>query len=174
MFDRGPIRVFIIEQQLLFGKAVAKVVGDDRSIDVTGIARDRESFGLQDGQVDVIIVDVDHDLNDIEAAVEQLRTCCSSAKICTMSMYLQPELMQRCLSAGVDGYIVKDTSLQELIAAIKTLAEGSSYVDPRVAASLLRTRSTPHVPYSAELSPRETDIIRLIAKGLSNRDIGQR
>ena len=44
-----------------------------------------------------------------------------------------PDVMQRCLSAGVDGYIVKDTSLQELIAAIKTLAEGSSYVDPRVA-----------------------------------------
>ena len=174
MFEERPIRVFIIEQQLLFGKAVAKVVSDDRCIAVTGIARDRSCRDVKDGQADVIILDVDHDVNDIENGIEDLRKLCPSSKICAMSMYLQPELMQRCLSAGVDGYIVKDTSLQELIAAIKTLAEGSSYVDPRVAAMLLRTRSTPQIPYNAELSPRETDIIRLIAKGLSNRDIGAR
>ncbi|HEV3153373.1 MAG TPA: response regulator transcription factor [Candidatus Baltobacteraceae bacterium] len=169
-----PVRIFIVEQQLLFGKAVAQVVSEDRNIVVAGIARNRESMDVKDGQVDVIIVDVDNDIDEIEIGVEHFRNVCPSAKICAISMYLQPELMQRCLSAGVDGYIVKDTSLQELIAAIKTLAEGTSYVDPRVAATLLRGRTHNQIPYNGELSPRETDIIRLIAQGLSNRDIGQR
>ena len=169
-----PVRIFIIEQQLLFGKAVAQVLSEDKNIFVAGIARNRETMDLKDGQVDVIIIDVDNDIDEIEIGVEHLRTTCPSAKICAISTYLQPELMQRCLSAGVDGYIVKDTSLQELIAAIKTLAEGTSYVDPRVAATLLRGRTHSQIPYNGELSPRETDIIRLIAQGLSNRDIGQR
>src|SRR5579872_877172 len=112
-----PVRMFIVEQQLLFGKAVAQVVSEDRNIVVAGIARNRESMDVKDGQVDVIIVDVDNDIDEIEIGVEHFRNVCPSAKICAISMYLQPELMQRCLSAGVDGYIVKDTSLQELIAA---------------------------------------------------------
>lgn len=169
-----PVRVFIVEQQLLFGKAIAQALSQDRDITIAGLARNRDTAEVKDGQADVIIIDVDNDIDDIEGTVEHFRTVCPSARVCFVSMYLQPELMQRCLSAGADGYIVKDTSLQELIAAIKTLGEGASYVDPRVAATLLRGRALNHIPYNGQLSPRETDIIRLIAQGLSNRDIGQR
>ena len=88
-------------------------------------------------------------------------------------MHTQPDLLQHCLSAGADAYIVKDSSLQELLTAITTLGEGSSYVDPRVAADLLR-RGADQPSGTTNLSPREMDIIRLIAQGMSNRDIGRR
>ena len=168
------IRVLIIEQQVLFGNAVAHVVSEDRSIAIDRIVRSRDNVSARDSQIDVIVMDIDDTINDIEAAVAHLRTECPKARICAMSMYTRPDLMQRCLSAGVDGYIVKDSSLQELVAAIKSLAEGTSYVDPRVAANLLRAREVNRVPTSDSLSPRETDVLRLIAQGLSNRDIGQR
>jgi|SRR5579884_630144 len=167
-----PLRLFIIERQLLFGKAVAQVLSNDSSITVVGIAGDRETSNIADGEVDVIVADIDSE--DIDGVVEYYRAVCPSAKICCLSMYSQPELMQRCLAVGADGYIVKDSSLQELLTAIKSIGEGASYVDPRVAASLLKRRTPVHVPYTDQLSPRETDIIRLIAQGLSNRDIGQR
>lgn len=167
-----PLRVYIIEKQLLFGKAVAQVLSSDSDVQVVGIAAEREAANVTDGRVDVIVIDIDND--DVDGAVEYFRARVPSARICLLSMYTQPELMQRCLSAGADGYIVKDSSLQELLAAIKTVGEGSSYVDPRVAATLLRRRTPPHLPYTNQLSPRETDIIRLIAQGLSNRDIGER
>lgn len=167
-----PLRVFIIEKQLLFGTAVAQILSSDPAISVVGTAPDRESAHLAAAKPDVIVVDIDSD--EVDTTVELLRTAIPDARICLLSMYSQPEVMQRCLSAGADGYIVKDSSLQELTAAIKAIGEGSSYVDPRVAAALLRRRAPAHVPYTSQLSPRETDIIRLIAQGLSNRDIGRR
>ena len=168
------IRVLIIEQQILFGNAVAHVVSEDRGIVIDRIIRSRDKLTSRDSQVDVIVMDIDHNVNDIEASVEQIRMECPKSHICAISMYTAPDLMQRCLSAGVDGYIVKDSSLQELVAAIKSLAEGDSYVDPRVAANLLRVREINRPQTSDALSPRETDVLRLIAQGLSNRDIGHR
>ena len=80
--------------------------------------------------------------------------------------------MQRCLAAGADGFVVKDTSVSELTSAIKLLAEGTPYVDPRVAGGVLRRRAMHQEISLNELSNRETEIVRLIAQGLSNRDIG--
>ena len=166
------LRVFIIERQLLFGKAVAQVLAADSLVSIAGIAADCVSAKIADGDVDVIVVDIDSE--DVDAVIDHYHTHAPSARICCLSMYTQPELMQHCLSIGAEGYVVKDSSLQELLTAIKSIGEGGSYVDPRVAATLLRRRAPVHLPYTDRLSPRETDIIRLIAQGLSNRDIGQR
>lgn len=167
-----PLRVFVIEKQLLFGTAIAQILSSDSDISVVGLAADREGAQLSKVRPDVVVIDIDTD--DVDTTVDALRGACAETRICLLSTYSQPEVMQRCLSAGADGYIVKDSSLQELIAAIKAIGEGNSYVDPRVAAALLRRRAPSHVPYTSQLSPRETDIIRLIAQGLSNRDIGRR
>lgn len=167
-----PLRVFIVEKQLLFGAAIAHILSLDSDISIAGMAADREAANLTEARPDIIVVDIDAE--DIDGTVEYFRAVLPNSRVCFLSMYTQPELMQQCMAAGADGYIIKDSSLQELAAAIKTIGEGSSYVDPRVAAALLRRRSAPHVPYTSQLSPRETDIIRLIAQGLSNRDIGRR
>lgn len=168
----NQLRVFIIEKQMLFGTAIAQILSSDPCINVVGIAADRESAHLSSTKPDVVVIDIDTD--EVDATVDLVRAASPDTRICLLSMYTQPEVMQRCLSAGADGYIVKDSSLQELAAAIKAIGEGSSYVDPRVAAALLRRRMPAHLPYTSQLSPRETDIIRLIAQGLSNRDIGHR
>lgn len=167
-----PLRVCIVEKQLLFGKAVAQALSSEPDVRVIGIAADRESALMNREQVDVVVIDIDTD--DIDDIVEYYHEHLPTARICALSMQTQPELLQHCLSAGADAYIVKDSSLQELITAIKALGEGSSYVDPRVAATLLRRRNSSNRANANQLSPRETDIIRLIAQGLSNRDIGRR
>ena len=167
-----PLRVFVVEKQLLFGTAIAQILSSDSDISVVGLAADRDGAQLAKVRPDVVVIDIDTD--DVDTTVDSLRGASPDTRICLLSTYSQPEVMQRCLSAGADGYIVKDSSLQELIAAIKAIGEGNSYVDPRVAAALLRRRAPSHVPYTSQLSPRETDIIRLIAQGLSNRDIGRR
>jgi DNA-binding NarL/FixJ family response regulator len=166
----GPLRVLIIEKQLLFAKAVAEVLSADRDVKVVGIAGGRESTTFAK-DVDVAVIDIDSE--EIDDVVEYFKNHSPQTRICALSSHTQGELMQHCLSAGAEAYIVKDSSLQELLTAIKALGEGSSYVDPRVAASLLRRRAPSNRP-SNELSPREREIIRLIAQGLSNRDIGHR
>lgn len=166
----GPLRVLIIEKQLLFAKAVAEVLSAEPDIKVIGIVGGRDSTTFAK-DVDVVVIDIDSE--EIDDVVEYFKNHSPQTRICALSSHTQGELMQHCLSAGADAYIVKDSSLQELLTAIKALGEGSSYVDPRVAASLLRRRAPSNRP-SNELSPREREIIRLIAQGLSNRDIGRR
>jgi DNA-binding NarL/FixJ family response regulator len=82
--------------------------------------------------------------------------------------------MQRAFSAGADGYIVKDILPEELIAAVKTMSAGSLYVDPRLVGFILRRHAGVGRREPNELSRREGDVVRLIAAGLSNREISQR
>ena len=154
-----PLRVCIIEKQLLFGKAVAQALSADPDVRVVGIAADRETPILAKERVDVVVIDIDAE--DIDDAVEYFKTKFPATRICALSMHTQPDLLQHCLSAGADAYIVKDASLQELLTAIKTLGEGSSYVDPRVAADLLRRRAPSNRPISNQLSPRDRKSTRL-------------
>jgi DNA-binding NarL/FixJ family response regulator len=168
--EGAPLRVLIVEKQLLYAKAVAQVISADPDIKVVGIATGREA-APNIANLDVVVVDIDSE--EIDDVVTHFKQRSPETRICALSRHTQGELMQHCLSAGADAYIVKDSSLQELLCAIKSLGEGKSYVDPRVAASLLRRRAPASRPTS-ELSPREIEIIRLIAQGLSNRDIGKR
>jgi two-component system NarL family response regulator len=90
-------------------------------------------------------------------------------------MHLSSEMMQRCLNNGAEAYIVKDISPGELLRAIKTVAGGQSYVDPRVAGGLLRRRSlNAGKPDIMELSAREAEVLKLIAEGLANKQISAR
>jgi DNA-binding NarL/FixJ family response regulator len=168
-----PLRVCIIEKQLLFGKAIAHALSAASNITVIGIAASQEAALLIREHADVVVIDIDN-VDDIDDVIEYFKVRFPACRICALSMHTQPDLLQHCLSAGADAYIVKDSSLQELLTAITTLGEGSSYVDPRVAADLLRRRGPTNRSGTTTLSPREMDIIRLIAQGMSNRDIGRR
>jgi DNA-binding NarL/FixJ family response regulator len=163
------VRVLIVDEELLFGRALAYVLADDPHISVVGVVPGRHAVLAP--AVDVVVIDIDSD--DVGAIVEAFKQQTSTTKICALSSHTEGELMQHCLALGVDAYIVKDSSLQELRAAIKALGAGSSYVDPRVAASLLRRRGPSTERGKNELSPREIEVVQLLARGLSNRQIGQ-
>jgi two-component system NarL family response regulator len=88
-------------------------------------------------------------------------------------MRVLPELVHRCMSASAEGFIMKDVMPAELAAAVKMVAEGHSYVDPRAAGKLLRNRGASRGDFF-DLSNRELDIIKLVAEGLSNKEISSR
>jgi DNA-binding NarL/FixJ family response regulator len=96
------------------------------------------------------------------------------AKIGVLSGHLSSEVMQRAFSAGADGYIVTDITPVELIAAVTAIASGTLYVDPRLVGIILRRQVGIGRRDRNQLSPRETDIVRLVASGLTNREISQR
>src|SRR5579875_286000 len=168
----ASIRVYILEKHLLFAKAIAQALTAEANIRIVGLAPDAEGAISVRENVDVVVIDID-DVEDVDSTVESLRSRNPNLRVCALSMHAQPDLLQHCLSAGADAYIVKDSSLQELITAINNVSRGVSYVDPRVAATYFRRRMDSGNGTSP-LSPREIDIIRLVAQGLSNREIGRR
>jgi len=171
------IRVMVVEAQILLSKALCHLLALESEIEVVGESQTLEAETLQKFMPEVVILDLDGHALDIDETIACLHEAVAHAKICVLTAHARPEVMQRCLAAGVEGYIAKDTTPAELVRAIKVVASGSSYADPRIAGGLLRRRSTggsSRHPENHELSARESEIIRLIANGLSNKEISQR
>lgn len=165
-------RTLIIESQVLFAKALAQVLSLDPTIEVVGDADQITEMLLKSSRPSLILIDLDGRDIDLAETVRMTRTIVPNVRICALSMHLQPEVMQRCLSAGADGYLVKDVTPNEFLRAIKSVAAGESYVDPRIAGRLLRRRSVANrYPDPCDLSARETEVVRLIVAGLSNKEI---
>ena len=171
--DAKTFRLILIESQLLFARALAQVLSADSSIYVSSILRSVEDLPETPQQdADLALIGIDKYASDIATTFATCRQRIPNTRLCALTSFVQPELMQRCLAAGADGFVIKDTSVSELTSAIKLLAEGTPYVDPRVAGGVLRRRAmNKEIPLN-ELSNRETQIVRLIAQGLSNRAIG--
>ncbi|HEY1654824.1 MAG TPA: response regulator transcription factor [Candidatus Tumulicola sp.] len=171
--DTQVLRIVFIESQLLFARALGEVLSSDGTIAVTGLLRSLDELPHQAPVgAELVLLDIDEYSSDVSAAFTVCRRYFADAHICALSSFTRLELMQRCLAAGADGFIIKDTSIGELTFAIKSLAKGAPYVDARVAGGALRRPAIGKETPAGELSRRETEIVRLIAQGLSNRDIG--
>jgi two-component system response regulator DegU len=122
---------------------------------------------------DVIVLDIDGLTISIEEAIDACESASPQSRVCVLSAQHRSRVMQRALSAKAAAYVVKDTSPAMMIEIVHTIARGDYYADPRLAGAMLRRRST-RSSEASELSSREFEIVRLIADGLSNREIGNR
>jgi two-component system, NarL family, response regulator len=163
-------RVLLVSKQIIIGRALSHLLASDKQLDVlTGVTSIEEiSFATQ--MPDLLLIDLERfdEINDI---VAMARRGSPQTKIAVLTSSEAQPSIKRCVACGVDGYIVKDVLPGEFIRACKSLARGESYFDPRLAGELLR-RLRVGVPAQDELSIRESEIIRLIALGRSNREIG--
>jgi DNA-binding NarL/FixJ family response regulator len=165
-------RMLIIESQALFAKALAQVLMLEPSIEVVGDIETVTEASIRSARPDLILVDIDGGKIDLAEAIQISRRIFASVKVCTLSMHLQPDVMQRCLSAGADGYIVKDVTPNEFLRAVKSVSDGETYVDPRIAGRLLkRGVGNDRLGGSSDLSIREVEVVRLIVAGMSNKEI---
>lgn len=165
-------RTLIIESQTLFAKALAQLLTKDGILDVVGDADALTEPLVRSLRPDLILIDIDGNDSDLVENIRSTRAIVPDVRICALSMHLQPEVMQRCLTAGADGFIVKDVSPNEFIQAVKSVVGGENYVDSRIAGRLLRRQSTPNRrPDPCDLSVRETEVIRLIVAGMANKEI---
>ncbi len=175
MITTDTARIYVIEAQVLFGKALCQVFSTDPTLQIVGDSDSVTATALIKAKPDVILIDLDGGAMEVGEALTSCREAAPQARICVLSMRPQAEMMQCCLAAGADGYIIKDVTPAELTRAVKIVASGDTYVDPRVAGGLLRRRSMSNGrPDINELSIRETQVIRLIAEGLSNKEISSR
>jgi len=168
-------RVAIVECHTLFAKALSAILAADSEFTVVGEYRSVVAKRLDAGRPDLIVLDIDGQAGNVERHIAVCAKLESRPRVCVLSIHSLPEVMQRCLSAGADAYIVKNISPAEVVSALKMVGRGYSYVDPSVAAGLLRKRSQNDGKRdSMELSLREMEVLKLIAKGLANKQISAR
>jgi DNA-binding NarL/FixJ family response regulator len=115
-------------------------------------------------------------LNGIEATTEIVRHC-PNTKVVVLSGYDDEVSVMNAIKAGARGYILKRASLADMLEAIRTVARGGSYLSPQVSDRLVRRIQTGNVmtqansPMLQGLSPREVQVLRLVAEGKSSKEI---
>jgi DNA-binding NarL/FixJ family response regulator len=164
-----------VEGHTLYAKALALVLSRNENIQMVAELKRIDEPGLAAANPNLVLIDLDTHIIDLGEALRICRKEVPEAVICVMTHHVKVEVMQRCLSLGVDGFFSKDMDPDEFMRGLRSVAQGMSYVDPRVAGGLLRRRSMRQTEETAEeLSLRELDIVRLIADGLSNKEISAR
>ncbi len=170
---RASVSIHLIEPHKLVVEALRHVYAQDPHLCVVADAPAVDRSEISKLRPDVIVIDLDGLTQPIEEAIDACESASPQSRICVLSAQARPRIMQRALSAKAAAYVVKDTSPQMMIEIVHSIARGDYYADPRLAGAMLRRRSG-RSNEPNELSSREFEIVRLIADGLSNREIGNR
>lgn len=174
----STIKVFVAEDHLITRQGICRLLEDESNITVIGEAGDGEEAVqmVTEMQPDVVIMDIAMPrLNGIEAT-RQIKLLRPATAVLILSAYDDDEYVFGLVEAGAAGYLLKTTSGEELSRAIKAVYKGEPVLDPIVARKVLNRLRFPNKASRAtstteHLSDREMDVIRLAAKGMSNKDI---
>jgi two-component system response regulator DegU len=169
-----PIRMFIVDPQPLIATALRHFFEADESFHVTETAQHVRLTLLRMTRPDVLLIAREHGSSDVCDSIAAAKEAVPATKICLLSCHTHPDMLRRVLDAGASGYAVKDVAPGELTHAVKSVARGDTYVDGRIegfsrTSGVMQRRNR---NYNA-LSERETEIVKLIAEGQSNREISE-
>jgi two-component system response regulator NreC len=171
------IRVLLADDHTLMRRGLRLIVEQQPDLVVVGEAEDgRQAVGLAASlKPDVAVLDIGMpNLNGIEAA-KQIAEGESGAAVVILSMHSDETYILRALKAGARGYLLKDSAESDVVRAIRSVAEGKSFFSPAVSKVLLEDyvkklqRTGSEDSYDL-LTPREREILQLIAEGKSNKE----
>lgn len=166
------IRLAIAEDQRMVRELLAALLGREPDFQVVGeAASGREAIELT-GRLspDVLLLDIGlPDLDGVEVA-RALRKNAPGVKLLTLSIHAERHFVRRMLGAGADGYVVKSSALQELVQAIRAVAQGKLYLSPDIAREAL---PEPSGEESGPLAARERQVLALLAEGKRSSDIAR-
>jgi NarL family two-component system response regulator LiaR len=173
----GTIRVIIVDDHAIVRKGIIALLATEKDIHVVGEASDgSEAIALVDQlKPDMIIMDlVMPGVSGIDA-IQQITAQDQTAKILVLTSFATDDKVFPALKAGALGYLLKDSNPQELLDAIRQVYKGESWLHPSVAKKVLKELTHTSVPSNLEeLTERETEVLKLVAHGMSNREIAEK
>jgi two-component system nitrate/nitrite response regulator NarL len=180
--DAVPIRVLLADDNALFREGMANLLTRCAGVEVVGQAKDTAEVVRRTALLrpDVVLMDLAMPLGGGVAATQQILSERPEQMVCILTMSEQDHDLFAAIRAGARGYLVKTVGLEELCTNLHLVAEGGSVVTPHLAARLLeefatRTKGQREGPSEIEkLSPREREVLQLVARGASNKDLAGR
>ncbi len=172
------IRVLIADDHTVVRGGLIALLEDVDGIEVVAEAADgiEAVMRARATKPDVILMDLMMPRKTGIEAIEEIRKETPSARILVLTSYSDDEKVFAAIKAGALGYLLKETSTQDLLQAIRDVAHGESSLHPAIARKLIRELNRPTTLPASEdpLTEREADVLILVAQGLANQDIADR
>jgi DNA-binding NarL/FixJ family response regulator len=173
------IRVVIVDDQPVVRAGVARILGPDDGFEVVAECDDGDQVvsAVAAHRPDLVLMDVRMRRVDGVAATRALVSTGEAVPILMFTTFDDDDALWGALDAGAAGFILKDSSAEDLIASARAVARGAAWLDPKVAPRVLRafrTNVRPHLAEAArvtELTDREHDVLRHMARGATNTEI---
>jgi DNA-binding NarL/FixJ family response regulator len=174
--DGAEINVLLVDDQDLVRSGLRRILRRKDGFVIVAECADGDEVPETVARLrpDVVVMDLRMKrVNGIEAT--RMLTATGGPPVLALTTFNEDELISGALRAGAAGFVLKDSSAEELIRAVRTVAGGDSFLDPVVTSRVLSTyRQAPATPVqdtSTDVTPRELDVLRLIARGQSNSEI---
>jgi DNA-binding NarL/FixJ family response regulator len=174
------LKILICDDQAVVRDGLELLLKLERDFEVVGTAREGAEAVELAGKAhpDLVLMDLKMPgINGIEAT-RQIRTHFPEIKVLVLTTYDDDQWVFDAIRAGASGYLLKDTPREEIVRAIRGTVAGKAFVDPGVAGKILgqvaSRQSQPETLLTEKLTEREVDVLRLMARGLSNGEIASR
>jgi DNA-binding NarL/FixJ family response regulator len=173
------IRVALVDDQEIVRAGLARILSPEDGFEVVAECADGRAAvtRLPEVRPDVVLMDVRMPVLDGIAATEQLRALPDPLAVLVLTTFGEDEVLWGAMEAGAAGFVLKDASAEDVIAAVRAVAGGGAWFDPAVAPRILadyRRRVAPAARATARLellTERERDVLRLMARGATNSEI---
>jgi DNA-binding NarL/FixJ family response regulator len=173
------IRVALVDDQAIVRAGLARILSPADGFEVVAECADGQQAvdELPAAHPDVVLMDIRMPILDGIAATQTLRASDDPLNVLVLTTFDEDDVLWGAIEAGAAGFVLKDCSAEDLIAAVRTVAEGGAWFDPGVTPRLLDHYRRLVVPASREatrldsLTDRELEVLRLIAHGATNAEI---
>jgi DNA-binding NarL/FixJ family response regulator len=173
----GPVRVFLVDDHRVVRRGVSAYLEQVEDIEVIGEAGDGRQALDRIAQLepagdlpDVILMDLLMPVMDGITATRQIKSRWPAIEVVAMTSFVEEAKVRGALEAGAAGYLLKDADADEVAQAIRGAMAGRMHLDPAVARLLADSVRAPRRP-GESLTPREREVLALVAEGASNRQI---
>jgi NarL family two-component system response regulator LiaR len=168
-----PITVLIADDHPVVRQGLRTFLTLQPDLEVVGEAGDGEEAVAKVGELlpDVVLLDLVMPNVDGIQAIRRIRDVSPSTRVLVLTSYLEDEKVFPAVKAGAAGYLLKDVEPGELANAIRTVTQGEALLHPSVAAKLMQELAERDRSPATELTERELDVLRLLARGLANKAI---
>lgn len=180
----APIRAMVVDDHALFRRGLVSVLDEEPDIDVVSEAGDGEEAVRLAAELhpDVVIMDVMMPHTSGIDACPRIREAVPHTRFIMLTMSDDESDLFDALKAGATGYLLKAISVTELAEAVRAIVKGDSFINPAMATKLIgefaelakQESAPPSRPSIPELTRRETEVLKLLARSLNNREIGER
>lgn len=171
------IRVFVAEDHVVVRAGLVALIATEDGLEVVGQASDglEAVQKVRECQPDVILMDLGMPKLDGIGAITAIRQEHPKARVLVLTSFIEDEKVFAALKAGALGYLLKESSPDDLLRGIRAVHRGESWLHPTIAAKLVRELSAPQAaPLEDPLTERELEVLRLVAQGLANKVIADR